>query len=99
MIAPEFGDPDFAMPEDLAAIGESAFEGVTAMTVVDAHSCATIGQDAFKGTGLRQIKLPKDCEISDAAFDEDGLIFVYASSGGSTEAYCAGHDNLVFIAE
>jgi hypothetical protein len=69
------------------------------MTVVDAHSCASIGQDVFKGTGLRQIKLPKDCEISADAFDEDGLIYVYAPSGGTTETYCAQHDNLVFVAE
>jgi len=99
MIAPEFGDPDFAMPEDLAAIEEGAFEGVAFMAVVDAHTCAAIGQDTFKGTGLVKIRLPKDCEISDAAFDEAGTVYVYAPAGGTTEAYCAGHDNLVFIAE
>ena len=99
IVMPEFGDPDFAMPEDLAVVEESAFEGVTSVTVVDAHSCASIGQDAFKGTGLKKIRLPKDCAISDAAFDEDGLVYIFAPSGGTTQSYCAERDNLVFIAE
>ena len=99
IVAPEFGDPDFVMPEDLTAIQESAFEGVASMVVVDAHTCAAIGKDAFKDTGLAQIRLPKDCEISDAAFDEEGLVYVYAPAGGTTQAYCEAYDNLVFIEE
>jgi hypothetical protein len=99
VIAPEFGDPDFVMPEGLATIEDSAFEGVTSMKAVDARTCTAIGKDAFKGTGLTRIKLPQECDINDAAFDQDGSIYVYAPSGGKTEAYCAGHDNLVFIAE
>ena len=99
IVAPEFGDPDFVMPEDLAAIEESAFEGVASMTVVDAHTCAAIGQYAFKDTGLKQIRLPKDCDISDAAFDEEGIVYVYAPPGGTTQATCEAHDNLAFIEE
>ena len=99
IVMPEFDDPDFVMPEDLTAIGESAFVGVTAMKVVDAHSCTAIGKDAFKGTGLTQIRLPKECQIDSAAFDEGALIYVFAQSGGTTQAYCAEHDNLIFTAE
>ena len=99
IVMPVFGDPDFVMPGGLTAIEESAFEGVTSMKVVDAHSCAAIGQGAFKGAGLEKIRLPMDCEIDDAAFDQDGSINVFAPSGGSTQAYCTEHDNLIFIAE
>jgi hypothetical protein len=99
VIAPELGDPDFVMPGSLTAIGESAFEGATSMTVVDAHTCTAIAQGAFKGTGLEKIRLPKECAISPAAFDQDGLIYVYAPSGGTTQAYCGEHDNLAFVAE
>ena len=95
---PTFGTPDFTLPANLAAIDESAFEGVPSLKIVDAHSCASIGKDAFKGTGLTQIWLPKDCEINSAAFDEGRLIYVFAPSGSTTQSYCANHDNLIFTA-
>ena len=96
--SPEFGEPDFILPEQLKVLDESAFEGVPSLTIVDAHNCTSIGKDAFKGTGLKQIRLPKDCEIDPEAFGEQ-RICVFAPAGGTTEAFCAGHDNLVFIAE
>jgi len=98
ILAREFGTPDFTMPGELAEIMESAFEGLGNMKVVDAHGCAAIGKDAFKDTGLARIRLPKDCEIDPEAFG-NRKIYVFAPAGGTTEAYCAGHDNLVFIAE
>ena len=94
----EFGEPDFILPEQLKVLDESAFEGVTSLTIVDAHNCTSIGKDAFKGTGLKQIRLPKDCEIDPEAFGEQ-RICVFAPAGGTTEAFCADYDNLVFIAE
>ena len=93
-----FGTPDFILPMQLTGIEESAFEGVSDMTVVDAHSCKTIGKDAFKNTGLKQIRLPKDCEIDAGAFGEQE-VYVFAPAGGTTQAYCASHDNLIFIEE
>ena len=96
--SPEFGEPDFILPEQLKVLDESAFEGVTSLTIVDAHNCTSIGKDAFKGTGLEQIRLPKDCEIDPEAFGEQ-RICVFAPAGGTTEAFCADYDNLVFIAE
>jgi len=97
IVLPEFGYPDFIMPEGLTAIEAGAFEGVTSMAVVDAHACAFIGQDAFKGTGLKQIRLPKDCAIDSAAFDEEGVVYVFAPAGGTTQSHCAERANLVFI--
>ena len=96
--SPEFGEPDFILPEQLKVLDESAFEGVTSLTIVDAHNCTSIGKDAFKGTGLKQIRLPKDCEIDAEAFGGQ-TVCVYAPAGGTTEAFCADYDNLVFIAE
>jgi len=98
ILAREFGTPDFTMPGELAEIMESAFEGLGEMKVVDAHGCAAIGRDAFKDTGLARIRLPKDCDIDPEAFG-NRKIYVFAPAGGTTEAYCDGHDNLVFIAE
>lgn len=93
-----FGSPDFILPASLTTIEENAFEGLTAMKIVDAHNCTFIGNEAFKGTGLTQIKLPKDCEIDAAAFGEQ-QIYVFAQAGGTTEEYCDDHDNLFFIAQ
>ena len=78
---------------------ESAFEGVTSMTIVDAGNCQTIGKWAFKDTGLTKIKLPIDCEINDATFYGLDQVYVFAPKGGSTEAFCNApdHDNLIFI--
>ena len=95
----EFGTPDFTLPAGTTTIEASAFEGVEEMTVMDAHTCTFIGKDAFKDcTELKQIKLPKDCAIHDAAFD-DQKIYVFAPAGGTTEAYCASRENLIFVAE
>ena len=84
----------------LTTIEDSAFEGITGMTVVDASHCTKIGKDAFKGcSGLTQIRLPKDCAIHDDAFAGLDRVYVFAPKGGSTEEYCndPSHDNLVFV--
>ena len=93
-----FGQATFTMPAQLTMIEESAFEGNTMMTIVDAHNCSFIGENAFMDTGLTQIRLPKDCRIQESAFD-DKTIYVFAPDGGITRTYCDGHDNIVFIAE
>ena len=85
------------MPSALTTIEEGAFEGLTSLSVVDARSCTSIGADAFKGTGLTQIRLSKDCQISGTAFNGDALIYVYAPAGGLTEACCDNHGNLIFV--
>ncbi|MCR5136254.1 MAG: leucine-rich repeat domain-containing protein [Oscillospiraceae bacterium] len=63
-----FGPADFVLPADLESLGDSAFEGDALITAVDARHCSSIGRDAFKGTGLKQILLPKDCTIDSDAF-------------------------------
>jgi hypothetical protein len=98
---PAFGTPTFTMPAALTTIEESAFEGMTNMTVVDAHSVTSVGKDAFRGcTGLTQIRLAKDCDIDPYAFTGCGTVYVYAPAGGTTQAYCTQETNpCVFVEE
>ena len=98
-LLPEFGTPNFTLPADTTTIGESAFEGVDEMEIVDASNVTSIGANAFRDcTELKQIRLPMDCAIEDAAFD-DQTIYVFAPAGGDTEAYCDDHENLIFVEE
>ena len=88
--APAFGPAAFTLPAALTTIEESAFEGNIALTVVEAGEGVTaIGADAFKGcANLTQIKLPANCAIDPAAFTGCGTVYVFAPSGGTTEAFC-----------
>ena len=90
----------FTLPQNARMIDESAFEGLTLMTAVDARYCTSIGANAFKGcTGLTQIQLPQNCSIHSSAFSGCGTVYVYAPSGGTTETYCDQYDNLIFLSE
>ena len=95
-----FGVPDFIMPAGLTTIEESAFEGITGMSAVDAGNCTSIGRDAFLGcTGLTRIRLAGDCVIDPDAFEGNQQIYIFAPAGGSTETFCKGYDNLIFVEE
>ena len=95
-----FGTPDFTLPAALNVIEESAFEGLTAMTVVDAGSVTSVGANAFKDcSALNRIRLPKNCTIDPDAFTGCGTVYIFAPGGGSTEAYCNAHENCVFVEE
>lgn len=94
---PAFGTPDFTLPAALKTIEESAFEGMPLLHVVDAGGVTAIGKWAFKDSGLQQIRLPKDCAIDADAFAGCGTVYVFAPAGGTTEAFCAGHDGVTFV--
>ena len=98
---PVFGTPDFILPADTTTIGKSAFEGDTEMTVVDAHSVTFIDEQAFKDCDeLKQIRLPKACDIAPDAFSGRETVYVFAPAGGSTQAYCDLETNpCVFVEE
>ena len=97
-IIPAFGPVSFTLPEDTTVLEESAFEGVTGMTVVDASRCRKIGRWVFRGSGIIQIRLPAECDINDEAFADCGRVLVFAPAGGSTEQYCRSAANpCVFI--
>jgi len=53
---------------------------------------------AFKGTGLEQIWLDKDCEIDESAFSGCGTVFVFAQANGKTETFCTEHEGIKFVA-
>ena len=94
---PTFGTPDFTLPASTRTIGDNAFEGA-AMTIVDARSCTAIGAEAFKGcTALKQIRLTENCAIDDSAFEGCVTVYVFAYSGGTTETWCQGKANIVFV--
>ena len=95
---PSFGTPDFILPTGVGTIEANAFEGVTKMTVVDAQNCKKIDAEAFKGTGLKQIRLDKDCDIDEDAFSSCGTVIMYAPAGGKTEQFYNTHDGIEFVA-
>ena len=94
-----FGTASFKLPTGTRTIGESAFEGDEMITSVDAHTCTSIGANAFKNcTGLTKIRLPKDCTIADSAFDDTALQTIFAPAGGTTETW-ANNNRIDFVAE
>ena len=99
--SPVYGTPDFTLPASLRTIGANAFEGLGMHIVYVPDRCTSIGARAFCGcTGLTQIRLPKNCTISSSAFDAcTAPIQVFAPAGGTTEAWCTGRSDVVFIAE
>ena len=98
IIAPVFGTPNFTLPAGVGTIEANAFEGLKNMNVVDARNCKKIGAEAFKGTGLKQIRLDKDCEIAENAFSGCGMVYVFAQTGGKTKTFCDTHEGIVFVA-
>ena len=95
-----FGPASFTLPAATKTLGESAFEGDTSVTIVDAQLCAALGANAFKGcTNLTQIRLPKDCSIDATAFTGcTGLSGIFAPAGGTTETWCK-NNGVAFFAE
>ena len=84
---PAFGTPVFTLPTGLDVVEANAFEGDTAITVVDARNCTSIGAYAFKNcTALTQILVSSDCVIDDTAFEGcTSLIAVYGLSADYAE--------------
>ena len=99
-LVPVFGGADFVLPANLAIIEANAFQGDGLISAVDAGHCAVIGAEAFKNcVNLSQIRLSYFCQIDPSAFDGCGTVYVFAPSGGQTEAACAAIGNCVFVAE
>ena len=86
-----FGTPDFTLPASVTAVEANAFEGAAMTVVFIPDGCAVIGAEAFKDClNLSMIRLPKNCEIGEGAFDGCGaLAAVFAPAGGTTEAWAA----------
>ena len=93
-------DSLLVLPADLDTVEESAFEGDTAITAVDASHCSALGAHAFKGcTGLRAIRLSGTCLIDEHAFDGcTSLYAIYGPADSETQAWAEAH-YLLFIGE
>ena len=99
--SPDFGPADFTLPASIRTIEANAFEGLGMQSVYVPDTCAVIGARAFRAcTELERIRLPQNCLIADTAFD--GCTFpllVFAPAGGTTQTWCAGRSDFIFIAE
>ena len=93
-----FGTSKFTVPAAMTVIEENAFEGIGATAIIVPKSCTEIKAEAFKNClKLRKIRLPKDCEIDDTAFDGCNLV-IYAPTGGTTQTW-AEENRIIFIGE
>lgn len=92
---------ELSLPPSLTTIGEAAFAGdrsIPSAYVPDTVSA--IGARAFADcTNLSQLRLPKDCDIAEGAFDGcTALTTVTAPAGGTAEKW-AKENGCTFIAE
>lgn len=92
---------ELSLPQSLTTIGEAAFAGdrsIPSAYVPDTVSA--IGARAFADcTNLSQLRLPKDCDIADGAFDGcTALTTVTAPAGGTAEKW-AKENGCTFIVE
>ncbi len=83
----QYGRPTFRLPTGTRSIGENAFAGIKAAVVYVPDKCSKVEANAFKDCpNLKQIRLPKDCEIDDAAFYGcTNLMAIYSSGDGTTK--------------
>ena len=88
------------LPSGLNLIEDSAFEGDTAVTGVDAGHCAAIGAAAFRGcTGLSKIRVSGNCRIEESAFDGcTALYALYGPASGTVQEWAESHF-ILFIEE
>ena len=71
------------------------------MTVADIPcGCESIGDHAFRNcSSLAQIRIPASVtSIGEGVFDGCGTVCVFGPAGSAVEDYCAGSDELIFIA-
>ena len=97
---PAFGNPDFVLPGDTAAIEEGAFEGIAASAVEIPANCRSIGDYAFRDCGqLTMIRIPAGCGLGTGVFDGCARVYVFGAAGSDAERYCSEHENCVFVAD
>lgn len=95
----QFGLVDLTLPEKLATIGESAFEGIDAHTVEIPEGCRSIGANAFRNSQLEQIRIPGDCEVDETAFDGCAKVAIFAKGDSPACEVARKRENCRFVAE
>ena len=94
-----FGEADFILPASLTVIEEGAFEGAGVKTVYVPETVERIEANAFRDCAqLEKLRLPRDCEIDDTAFDGCKNLLVYAPAGGTTDEFCDAQ-GILFVPE
>ena len=93
-----FGTPDFTPPSGISTIEDEAFMGGAMRVVMIPDSCTAIGARAFRNCRyLEMIRIPAGCAIGQDAFDNCPWVYIFSAAGSPAEAYCANHDNCVFV--
>ena len=89
---------DILYQDSVTYVGANAFEEAAMTIVYVPDTCAEIGAEAFKNCKtLTQIRLPKNCSISDTAFTGCETVQVFAPGGGSTQNWCQNKTNIEFV--
>ena len=100
LIGRPFGAPDFILPEDITRVEASAFKGAAMTVVCIPDGCESIGDYAFRDClSLTQIRVPAGCALGEDVFSGCGTVYVFGTAGSPAEAWCAAHDNCMFVAE
>ena len=89
----------FAFPAALAAIEESAFEGIPAEYVEITENVTFIGARAFADCiNLREIVIPATVKhIDDSALEGSGKVTVYGEAGSEAQRFATDND-IPFVA-
>ena len=81
------------LPSYTTVIEANAFEGIGASAIIVPENCTEIKAGAFKNClNLRKIILPKDCVISESAFEGcSPNLVICAPAGGTTQEWAEKH--------
>ncbi len=95
-----FGKASFTVPSYITVIRAHTFEH-TGVESVDAKTCSVLEAGAFRNcSALRRIRLPKNCDIDDHAFDGcSEELTIFAPAGGTTQAWAEEEAHHVTFAE
>ena len=92
---------DVVVPAGTVRIGRGAFRDNAALRTIHLpEGLEEIDDHAFRNcANLRQIRIPADCTLGTDVFEQCRLVYIYGAAGSLAEAYCAEHENCVFVEE
>lgn len=99
-----FGTPDMTLPDSLAEVEASAFEGMPCKAAWIPDRCGAVGSYAFRDCAkLNRIRLPKDCAMGEGVLEGCSGVVIFAPAGGTAEAWARtwieSHPDCEFQAE
>ncbi len=90
---------DFVLPDELTAVGASAFAGIPAKAVLVPASVGNVGNSAFANSGVMMIRfLGNSTGIEPSAFSGCGMLFAFAPDNSQTMTDLRKISNVVPIA-